>query len=37
MLEIKGKSNSAVVYSNELDPKAMSQIQSVCDQAALIR
>lgn len=34
MLEIKGKSNSAVVYADELDPKAMSQIQSVCDQTA---
>ncbi len=34
MLEIKGKYNTALVYSDTLDPKARSQIQLLCDEKA---
>ncbi len=34
MLKIKGKYNSAIVYTDKLDSQARSQIQSVCDQEA---
>ena len=34
MIEIVGKHNTAVCYTNELEPTAYAQIQSVCNEAA---
>lgn len=34
MIEIKGKFNTAVCYTNELEPTAYEQIESVCNQQA---
>ncbi len=34
MIEIKGKFNTAVCFANELEPKAYSQIESVCNEKA---
>ena len=32
MIEIVGKHNTAVCYTNELEPTAYAQIQSVCNE-----
>lgn len=34
MIEIKGGYNTAICYTNELEPKAYSQIESVCNEKA---
>ena len=34
MLEVRGKNNTAIVYTDELEDVAKNQIQLVCDQAA---
>jgi len=32
MLEIKGRYNTAIVYTNNIDPGAVAQIKTLCDQ-----
>ena len=34
MIEIKGEFNTAICYTNELEPTAQAQIEAVCNEKA---